>query len=129
MRSFGDLLTQALAERPSRGQVVWVANKTWQLALYAGAKAEHHPGLVCCARPTLAPGTSNRRAARRDYGNAFTLSYPDALNGRSSTFFLGLRRFVPPHRFSRFIGRIHEDDLHRLNEALGPESEERHGAN
>lgn len=80
-------------------------------------------------RPTLAPGTSNRRAARRDYGNAFTLSYPDALNGRSSTFFLGLRRFVPPHRFSRFIGRIHEDDLHRLNEALGPESEERHGAN
>lgn len=128
MTSFGNILAQALAERPSRGQVFWIANETWQLALYEGARAQHHPGLVCCARPTLAPGTSNRRAARRRYGGALALNHPEVLNGRSSTFFLGLRRLVPPRRFGRFIGRIHEEDLHRLNEILGPDSEERHGA-
>lgn len=128
MTTFGDLLTTAFAEHVSQGQVFWIANTTWRLQLYRGVTTHSHPGLVCCARPTLAPGTSKRRRGRTGYGNAFTLEHPEVLNDRPSTFFLAFRKYIPKDQFGRLIGLIHEDDLHRLNRAIGLELEDRQSA-
>lgn len=129
MSSFADILTAAFAEQPTRGQVFWIANRSWQLSLYKGASALRHPGLVCCSRPTLAPGTSKRRAARANFGGAFSLQRPDTLNGKSSTFFLEFRKHVPACEFDGYFGRLHPTDLDRLNAILDPEEELTHGAN
>lgn len=124
MTTFGDLLTAALAEEPSQGQVYWIANAIWKLSLYEESKATHHPGLVCSPRSTLAPGTSKPRSGRGKWGSPFSLTHPEALNGPAhSTFFLEFRKYVPGHEFGRFIGRIHEEDLQRLSQTIDAESE------
>lgn len=129
MTTFGDLLTAALAEKPSRGKVFWIANSIWKLNLYEQSRAQHHPGLICSQRPILAPGTSKRQAGRRNWGVPFSLNHPEALNGRDhSTFFLQFRKYVPPDAFGRFIGPIHATDLQRLNQALDAECGEHNDA-
>lgn len=84
---------------------------------------------MCCSKPELAPGTSARRAGRRSYGCSFSLQRPEALNGKSSTFFLAFRKYVPSSKFDGYLGRLHQYDLERLNKVLGPEIEHKHGAN
>ena len=131
MTTFGKLLNDALSEQPIRGQVFWVANVDWQLGMFREARSKDHPALVCYEMPilTIAPGTSNRRAWKRKYGNPFKLCRPDVLNGRSSTFFLEFQKHLPTKAFGRFIGRIHNEDLVRLCKILDPSTEAVNEAN
>ena len=125
MTNLGEILNTALVQQLSRGQVYSIRNCVWQPALYiANEPQAWHPGLVCLRSSVFAPGTSQKRAAQGTWGQPFTLTKPAALSGSRSTFFLAFRKVVNSDHVVRFMGRIDEEDLVRLNQELGQEREE-----
>jgi hypothetical protein len=122
MVKLGDLLIGALGWKRRRGSVFWIDNAVWRLRLYQGARANQHPGLVTDPRPRLAPGSSQTRGDRVKYQQAFIVRKTDSLNGRSSVFFLALRKYIAEEQIGDFLGQLGSEDLDRLSRTLDGES-------
>ena len=118
METLGDILADACGWKRKRGHAFWVENSVWQLGLYQKARKKFHPGLITEPKPELAPGTS-QQSGKRSYKRAFVLHHPEVLNGKPSTFFLALAKYIRVDDLGGHLGQIHENDLRRLNKVLG----------